>query len=521
MNRPIFDTIMQYSKEAGYPWHMPGHKRKLQASAEYNETGHVGDAAWQQLYSMDFTEIPGLDEYHSPEGIIRQAQDQAAKFYGVKNSYFLVNGSTVGILAAMTAVCKRGSRVLVGRNCHCSVYHGIELLDLQADYVYPKWLSEWDFYGGISVDDVRRHFHKYPDTKAVILTSPTYEGVVSDIAEIADVVHAYGAVLVVDEAHGAHLKWIPELPGSAVDCGADLVIESLHKTLPALTQTAILHRCTDRVNEELLFHYVSLYQSTSPSYILMASMDYATHYMAEHTEEISSYIDRLRVFRHRMKSLSHICLFDGREQCGLEARTDNKGACIYGYDNAKLVLSVKNSEITGEQLAQMLASYGQIVEMAGISYVICMTSVMDPEEAFDELFGVLKKIDDRIDDREKDGYEDFNQTQNEHGNEQYKDVIKRSWKDTDNCNIRTIAIDQKLRIAQAVERLYEIRPVDMCAGCIAGDYVYAYPPGSPLVVPGEVICSEVLLQIKNSMKAGLNMKGIREGCLRVLVRDKE
>lgn len=512
MRRPIYDTIMEYSEHAGYPWHMPGHKRQLQTAADLCGTEAAQEAVWQQLCRLDFTEIPGLDEYHSPEGIIRQAQEQAAEFYGVKNSYYLVNGSTVGILASMTAACPRGSRVLVGRNCHCSVYHGIELLDLQADYVYPKWLSEWDFYGGVSVEAVRVHLQKHPDTRAVILTSPTYEGVVSDIEGIANVVHAYGAVLIVDEAHGAHLKWMPGLPASAVDCGADLVIESLHKTLPALTQTAVLHRCSDRILEQDVFHYVSLYQSTSPSYVLLASMDYAVHFMEAHPEEIASYRDRLNRFRSKVQGLLHIRLFDGNVQ---------EDACIYGYDNAKIVLLGKKAGMTGEALAEMLASHGQIVEMAGAGYVICMTSVMDTEEAFSELFRVLERIDNQIGNHEKAGCGDFDREQNAHRDEHHKDAIKRSGKDADNCNIQTSAAYPKLRIAQAAGCPGVYRPLDACAGCIAGDYVYAYPPGSPLIVPGEVITETVLSQIRRSMDAKLNMKGIHAGCLRVLEENEE
>lgn len=476
MDRPIFESVMQYSRDAGYPWHMPGHKRGM---------GVPVDAAWQDIYAMDFTEIPGLDEYHSPDGIIKEAQLQAAQFYGTQNSYFLVNGSTVGILAAMAAVCDRRGSVLVGRNCHQAVYHGIELLDLQPHYLYPEWLTGWDMYGGISVAEVEKSLKQNPEIQAVILTSPTYEGIISDIEGIAEVVHGYGGVLIVDEAHGAHLSFLSRCTGflkSACECGADIVIQSLHKTLPAMTQTAVLHRLSGRVKEERLFHYVSVYQSTSPSYVFMASMDYAVHYMTAGRDAMLKYDERLRLARKRLGSLSHIRLIGGN---------DLDSTCAKGYDDAKLVLSVKRAGMTGAQLAAQLAKQGQIVEMAGTDYVICMTSVMDSGEAFDSLIQALEEIDIRISGKSVDN-------------------IIRYFVSPDSEPERVMGIAEAL----CADRIW--MPLEDCRGYAAGEYVYAYPPGSPILVPGERVSEALLSWIDFHVQAGLNMKGIRSGELCVV-----
>ena len=481
MDRPIFDKVMQYSKTAGYPWHMPGHKRGKGAPV---------DTAWQDIYAMDFTEIPGLDEYHSPEGIIRDAQLQAAQLYETKNSYFLVNGSTVGILAAMSAVLSFGDDVLIGRNCHQAVYHGVELLNLKPHYIYPEWLEEWDMYGGMSAAEVERGLREHPSTKAVVLTSPTYEGILSDIESISEIVHAHGAVLIVDEAHGAHLPFFDKCANglkSACKCGADLVIQSLHKTLPAMTQTAVLHRLSERVAEERLFHYVSMYQSTSPSYVFMASMDWAVHFMAEGQDAILKYGERLRQARQRLGRLSHIRLIGGN---------DLVSTCAKGYDDAKLVLSVKHAGMTGTELAGLLRERGQIVEMAGFSYVICMTSVMDSAEAFAGLIQALEEIDIR-------------------NSGKTVDTIIRHFISSDMQKEQT----QDMGIAEAFAAGRVWMPLHRCEGCTAGEYVYAYPPGSPILVPGERILGAVLELIHAGLAAGLNMKGIRNGELCVVRRD--
>lgn len=481
MDRPIFDKVMQYSKTAGYPWHMPGHKRGK---------GVPVDTVWQDIYFMDFTEIPGLDEYHSPEGIIRDAQLQAAQIYGTKNSYFLVNGSTVGILVAMSAVLSFGDDVLIGRNCHQAVYHGVELLNLKPHYIYPEWLEDWDMYGGMAAAEVERGLKEHPGIKAVVLTSPTYEGILSDIESISEIVHAHGAVLIVDEAHGAHLPFFDKCANglkSACKCGADLVIQSLHKTLPVMTQTAVLHRLSERVAEDRLFHFVSIYQSTSPSYVFMASMDWAVHFMAEGQDAILKYGERLRQARQRLGRLSHIRLIGGN---------DLVSTCAKGYDDAKLVLSVKHAGMKGTELAGLLRERGQIVEMAGFSYVICMTSVMDSEEAFAGLIHALEEIDIR-------------------NSGKTVDTIIRHFISSDMQKEQT----QDMGIAEAFAAGRVWMPLHRCEGYTAGEYVYAYPPGSPILVPGERILGAALELIHAGIAAGLNMKGIRNGELCVVRRD--
>lgn len=503
MSRPIYDTLMKYSNEAGYPWHMPGHKR---------QRGCRMEQPWHEICAMDFTEIPGLDEYHCPEGIIRAAQQQAADIYGVKSSYFLLNGSTVGILAAMSAVCSRCGRVLVARNCHRAVYNAMELMELNPVYVQPEWLPDWDIYGAVPPAQVEQQLRKHQDIQAVIITSPTYEGVISDIRGVADVVHRYGALLIVDEAHGAHLPFFKEWPDSAVSCGADLVIQSLHKTLPAMTQTAILQRCSDLVDEERLFHYVSLYQSTSPSYVMLASMDYAVHFMARETECMEAYVKALHAFRQRMGRLSCIRLLDWKHMTG---------SCAKGYDDAKLVLSVKrrfHDGITGAWLSQQLLQRGHQPEMTGCSYSLCMSTVMDTAEAFDGLAKALEEIDVMLQAAGQQYKAEKKETA--YSAQDFNDKDKKDILTEHEITVYVPSDDNIIRsIAAALAEKKEWLPMNRCRGLVAADYVYAYPPGSPLLVPGERVTEEVLSLIAFDIQAGLNMKGIRDGALCVLCEE--
>ena len=242
------------------------------------------------VYGLDITEIDGFDNLHQTVGILKREQEKAARLYGAEQTYFLVNGSTGGILSAIGAVTEKGGRLLMGRNCHKSVYHGAYLQELEVSYLYPE-LLEYGMTGTTAVagtgngtitgtiagavvpESVEEKLRKEPDIGAVLITSPTYEGVVSDVRKIAAIAHRYGKPLVVDEAHGAHFSLSSYFPESAVHQNADLVIQSLHKTLPALTQTGVLHVSGERTDDNRVEEMLRIFQTSSPSYVLMAGID--------------------------------------------------------------------------------------------------------------------------------------------------------------------------------------------------------------------------------------------------------
>ena len=283
----LYKKLESYGQSDYYPFHMPGHKRNRASSAD------------DFLFERDITEISGFDNLHHAEGILKDAMDEAAAIYGTDRSWYLVNGSTCGILSAVFATTENGGKILTARNCHKAVYHAICLNRLEAEYLYPEEITEFGINGGIRAEDVRKALEKdamhcagnsgdvrgkITKIQAVLITSPTYEGVVSDIRAIADAAHEYGIPLIVDEAHGAHLEYADQchsFPKSALEYGADIVIQSLHKTLPCFTQTAILHVKGKLVDQDRISRYLSMFQTSSPSYLFMAGMERCLKFMEE------------------------------------------------------------------------------------------------------------------------------------------------------------------------------------------------------------------------------------------------
>lgn len=485
MEQPILNGLISYHTEGCYPWHMPGHKRRLNT---------IFPDVVANPFLIDMTEVGELDEFHAPTGMIQRAWERAAQIYGSKQSYYLVNGATCGLLASICAVCKQGDTLIVARNCHKSVYHAIRLLNLRPVYVMPEWNERWDMFGGVLVDSVKSAVKEHPEAKAVVLVSPTYEGVVSDVEKIARVVHKAGIPLIVDEAHGAHFEYMSNvketiskvdysrIPVPAIRLGADLVVESLHKTLPAMTQCAIVHENSHLVSTERLEEFLSIYQSSSPSYVFLASMEACIETM-DHERDGSFllYKELLAEYRTLFATLSHIHLME---------REDFPKGGIAGYDEGKLVFSIRGCgwrhgnrvvPFTGAMLADMLhREYGQMMEMAGSSYVLAMTSVADSREAFAALYQAMESIDEQLTDCEEM---------------------------TDITLYRYLP-EYRMGIGAAMDaEKTEVSFMD-AAGRISGTFIYAYPPGIPMVAPGEVISREILKEWKKARKAGLSIKGI-------------
>ena len=485
MEQPILSGLTAYNTEGCYPWHMPGHKRRLNT---------IFPDIVENPFSIDVTEVGDLDEFHDPHGIISEAMNRAAEVYGSHKSYYLVNGSTCGIMAALSAVCRPGDKLIVARNCHKSVYNAIRLLQLRPIYIMPEWNEKLGMFGGVSPEQVRKMVKQYTDAKCVMLVSPTYEGVVSDVEKIAKIVHKAGVPLIVDEAHGAHFEFMSNvnetisttnyknIPNPAIRLGADIVIESLHKTLPAMTQCAILHEKSNIVDTERLEEYLSIYQSTSPSYVFLATTEACIEKMNYERDGLFIiYKELLSEYRKRFAQLSHIHLVE-------ESDFKKQSAC--GYDDGKLVFSVKDCgyerdgeiiAMTGTKLGTILQEeYGQMMEMAAGNYVIAMTSVADSKEAFESLYLAMESIDAQLTDVEQSADTILYKTLPEH----------------------------KMNIAEAREHKRVDIPFEDAIGKISGSYIYVYPPGIPIVTPGEVLSLDVMQEIKAAMDSDLNIKGI-------------
>lgn len=522
----ILSKLDKYKDENIVPMHMPGAKRNKELIELY--MGDMGNP-----YEKDITEINGFDNMHNAETIIKDAFDEAAELYGADESWYLVNGSTAGNMSAICGVTHKNDVVIMARNCHISVYNAVILNELNPVYIYPEYDEEYGYYKGITLKEIKVIVDKYSsdhdrnDIKAVILTSPTYEGNVSDIKSIAEYLHQYNIPLIVDEAHGAHFNFSESFPQSAVKCGADIVINSVHKTLPSLTQTAIMHINYGIVDVERIRRYWNIYQSTSPSYILMSSIARSLSIVKNDGDKLfAEYVDKLTILRNGLSELKHIRLIN----------TDDISKLVLGYKDAKWLYDT------------LFYKYKIQLEMSSIKYVIAMTSIFDSQEYYDRFLAALKEIDEELDNRVLAALKEIDEEIDESISKYDREDILNSKvdKDLDNrfnsihngeadnrlnyssinnqdngnkINVVDFRDEQALTIAQAFNR----RDLSGCDeiqmnnekiyGKISGESVYVYPPGIPILCPGEVITRKIIAILEAAGEAGLEVVGVKEGAL--------
>lgn len=469
MSDRLYTALEHYCHEDILPMHMPGHKR--------NKKFQMGNP-----YELDVTEVTGMDDLHHPTGVIKQLMDRISGMYHSDHSYLLINGSTAGILAAIAACCHHGDRIVVARNCHKSVYHAIRLLELRPVYVYPEYESEegerLGIAGVITAESVDQVLKQYEDVSCVVIVSPTYEGIVSPVRDLAEVVHRGNIPLIVDEAHGAHFNWHEAFPDTALTEGADIVVESLHKTLPSFTQTGLLHVREGLVRNDRIRWSLHTFQTSSPSYLLMAGIDRCFSYIEkEGAENFDAYVENLLDFRKKMSGLKRLYLFES--------------PC---KELSKIVIATDRAGICGKKLADILYEKYRIeTEMNCGNYCIAMTSVCDEEENFLRFATALKEIDHMcLDITEKNEF-----------------PFRYNGREPEIC----------MYSFEAAEYEMESRPVAESAGQIAGEDIYLYPPGIPLVVQGERIPEEAVAVLCAGENAGYTVYGVKEGVVTVIGED--
>lgn len=470
----LYQQLISYGESDVYPFHMPGHKRRA--------------LPFPNPYTIDITEIDGFDNLHHAEGLIREAEERAAELYGADRSYYLVNGSTCGLLAAICAAARRGDKVLAARNCHKAVYHAVSMQGLAAEFLYPA-ITRGDLQGQITAAQVEEALTKHPDIAVVILTSPTYEGIVSDVAAIAACCHAHGAALIVDEAHGAHFGFGAGFPENAVRLGADAVIMSLHKTLPSFTQTALLHCNGTRIDPGRVARYLGVYETSSPSYLFMAGMDACIDLIREQGAELfAEYRRRLDAFYRDTADLTQLHVMRREDLCKEEA---------YDWDDSKLIIYA--GTMGGEALHQeLLGHYHLQMEMVSADYVLGMTSLMDTDEGMRRLVTALHEIDEK-NRRMAEPHEtaEENRKTELDGEVPEAGFTARMYREN----------PRRMQIYQALDLPYREVPFDEAVGKMAADYVYLYPPGIPLIVPGEIITEEFIRHIRECRERKLNVEG--------------
>lgn len=446
MSDTLFDKLKNLS---AYPMHMPGHKRN---------TSLLGDSL---PYGIDITEITGFDDLHHAHGVIDDIQRRLAHFYSSKKSFLLVNGSTCGIMAAVVALCGFGDKIIVARNCHRSVYRAIELYNLSPEWVMPPYDVQTGIFGSITAKSIEKAIEKCPDTKAVIITSPTYEGVISDIDKISQVCKNNGVPLICDEAHGAHF---PLFYGA--HAVGDISVTSLHKTLPCLTQVACLNIFSDKVDTNRLAETLQMFETSSPSYVLMASADRCMSLLENSGKELAErHTKRLEHFYKATKSLKHLYIKNSENT-----------------DKSRIVICCENTDMSGRELFDRLRDvYGIECEMASMRYAVALTSICDSDEGVQRLENALLDID-----------KDLCKVQCAPMPKMNAQMVRKTGYEAERCEKTLVSIDESI-------------------GKVCGEYVWAYPPGVPIIAPGEIITAEAAQSIFEMRRANLN----------VISRDKE
>lgn len=461
----LIDYLPEHAGSKPVSFHMPGHK-----GAEFFEKMGYGKLL-RNVVDMDITEIPGADNLFQHEDVILEVMEKYKALYGSRKTYLLVNGSSVGLLASILTSAKRGSRVLIARNSHKSIYNAVNLGGLIAEYIYPEIVKEDGITGEITPSEVERALRENPGAACVVIPSPNYYGICSDISSISKICHEHGAALIVDQAHGAHLKFTEEqglgYPVSAEAGGADMVINSTHKTLATLTQTAILNVMTDRVDLPTLEDYLQILESSSPSYLLMLSLDINAQILMEEKGR-----EAIRQWDMAVNGFYERC----NEVPGLKVLR-------HPYlDRTKINLDMSAAGLNGSELEEELNKRNIWPELVTGNIVMCMTGIGTTEDHIEKLIEALKDIA-------------LNSASEGKAHEREQGP--------------TVKTMFKLE-RRAIPERYCSRPVSECVGMVSAGLIVPYPPGIPLACPGEVLTEELLTYVTDLRKRGEKVIGIDE-----------
>ena len=471
----LYERLAEYASSDFYPYHMPGHKR------------HTFGNLPPEWMDRDITEIFGFDDLHHPEEILEELQKQAAELYGAEESFYLVGGSTSGVQAAISAALPMGGHLLMARNCHKSAYHTVYLRGLKTTYVYPDMRTNPCICEAVSLQQISAALEQSEDVGAVLIVSPTYEGRIADVAAIAKLVHEKGLPLIVDEAHGAHLGLAPGYAPNSCQAGADLVIHSVHKTLPAMTQTALLHVNGTRIDRDRLRRFLRIYQTSSPSYVLMASIDNALNLAREHKELFEQLRTRFGEMLARLSACRVLSFLtgDATEQ-----------------DIGKLVISTAGSPITGKELADRLrVEYHLELELAGEDYALAMFTVGDTREGFERMTEALLAIDRDLSSEKRHTFA----------------TCLSDTRPSGDYGLHREALPV-IPLAEAWDLSWEMVEVEKAKDRYAAEFIQLYPPGIPIVVPGEPFTEKKTDRIVTYIQKQLNVQGVEEEKGKILVK---
>lgn len=469
----IRNTIKNYLNDDIAPFSMPGHKY----GRAFESNDLCGDLKDIMIHG-DLTEVDGLDNLHDPSGVIKESLDDLSRLYKSKKSYFLVNGSTSGNLAMIFAAFNEGDKVLVERGCHRSIFNGIILRKLRPVYLDYNYDAVLGLPISDNSNDVIYHIENEKDIKGIVLTYPNYYGICCDLKAISEKCREKGILLIVDSAHGAHFGFSSVLPQNAVGLGADIVVESAHKTLPSFTQTAYLHVMNDKLIDSTDF-YVSAFSSTSPSYMFMMSLEYSKDFLKSAEEKYKNLVHRIEQLKKEISSCSFLRIIDK------EYINKSSDFPIFDYDDTRIVINTDKG-LSGHKLLKYLRDNKVQCEMSDERNVVLIPTPFNIEEDYDKLIEALIKCrrSDICDESKEVCYMNS-----------YEKVIEPY----------EASSSEKITVN-----------IDDSDGMIAGDNIVPYPPGIPLVVMGEKINKEHIKSVKRLLDSGVDVLGVSGDTIKVI-----
>ncbi|NLX63624.1 MAG: aminotransferase class I/II-fold pyridoxal phosphate-dependent enzyme [Clostridiaceae bacterium] len=467
-NTPIYKMLKEYYEKGFLPFHMPGHILGRGLCEELKLAG-----------SLDITEVPGSDCLHEPRGVIKEAQERAALCFGADYSLFLVNGSTSGIHAMIQAAVKPGGKLILGRDCHISALNALAQINGKPVFVLPDVDEKHQIPLGVTADSLEIVLKENPDAQAVLITRPGYYGTATQLRNISKLAKAYNMPLLVDEAHGAHFRFHEDLPEPAITQGADLCVQSLHKTLPTLTQTAILHgNSKSLIDRRIIERTVSMVQTTSPSYLLMASIDIARSIMENKGREL---------YEKLKHNISDFLIKLDKNTCIKRIKCDNEN---FEIDFSRIVLSFKSLGISGFEVEEILRSrFGIVAEMADLNHIVLIATPFHNSMDFDKLLMALKLISD-----------------------EYRTVKAKAKLPRWPQQLPERIVPLREALFENVEEIPFINALDR----VSGVFITPYPPGIPLVAPGEIINKEVIDYVDILLRENCPVHGIHDQKIKVL-----
>jgi len=458
---PLYDALMRHWARRPFSFHVPGHKY----GAVFLKRA---ENVFSSVLMLDATEISGLDDLHHPEAVIAEAQALTAELYGAEETFFLVNGSTAGNLAMIAAVCDEKKRkVIVQRNCHKSVMHALQLMGATPVLLSPEFDSDMRVASHVCVKAVKEALALHRDAAAVVLTNPNYYGMAMDLTEIVRIAHDYGIPVLVDEAHGAHFVIGSPFPKPALACGADVVVQSAHKTLPAMTMGAFLHVNSGRIDVERLKYFLQLFQSSSPSYPIMAALDLARSYVASLVEDdVAAIVKEIEEFKMALAHIEGVAVVSSR-QPGVQ------------MDPLKVTVQTRSS-LTGYELQQRLECEGVFAELADPLNVLLVC----PLAATGWLVEAVGKM-------------------------------KRAWRGLsageapllDSFPFSRPPLSVLVPYDELRDARKKVVALEAAEGYVAAETVIPYPPGVPLVWIGERIDRGHIEQIRQLLHHRAHMQG--------------